>query len=305
MLASICLPIRKKKEKRFMNLLDKLEKKIGWLAIPNLVSYVIGGNVMVFVLQILMQIDLEDHLSFYLPAILSGQVWRMITFVFIPPVIFGGSMFNLFISAIILMFYYNIGRRLEVVMGRFAFTIFYFLGILALILLSLSLSIPVSGEALAYSLYFAYAYYFPNHEILFMYFIPVKIKYLAYLSGCFLLWQLLILPWMGKIIIIAGLFNFLVFFGKKIFYQPIYLLVRRQNYKHKVSRAHFKVYSNPHIPGPKKNRTSQARHFCEECGRTDLDGPNLEFRYCSKCQGYHEYCMDHLHSHKHKENSEV
>ena len=40
-------------------------------------------------------------------------------------------------------------------------------------------------------------------------------------------------------------------------------------------------------------------HKCAVCGRTEKDDPNLEFRYCSKCEGNLEYCMDHLYTHKH------
>ena len=42
-----------------------------------------------------------------------------------------------------------------------------------------------------------------------------------------------------------------------------------------------------------------ARHKCAVCGRTELDAPDLEFRYCSKCAGDHEYCSEHLYTHTH------
>ena len=41
------------------------------------------------------------------------------------------------------------------------------------------------------------------------------------------------------------------------------------------------------------------KHKCAICGRTEKDDPNLEFRFCSKCNGNYEYCQDHLFTHQH------
>ena len=40
-------------------------------------------------------------------------------------------------------------------------------------------------------------------------------------------------------------------------------------------------------------------HKCAVCGRTDADHPELEFRYCSRCAGYHCFCQDHINNHIH------
>ena len=63
---------------------------------------------------------------------------------------------------------------------------------------------------------------------------------------------------------------------------------RKRQYRQQVNRA-------------RQNQTYQngARHKCAVCGRTELDDPNLTFRYCSKCSGNKEYCQDHLFTHKH------
>ena len=38
---------------------------------------------------------------------------------------------------------------------------------------------------------------------------------------------------------------------------------------------------------------------CTICGKTDTSHPDLEFRYCSRCQGYHCYCQEHISNHTH------
>ena len=40
-------------------------------------------------------------------------------------------------------------------------------------------------------------------------------------------------------------------------------------------------------------------HKCSVCGVTDTDNPNMEFRYCSRCNGYYCYCEDHISNHSH------
>lgn len=292
-----------------MSILDKLEKKIGWLAVPNLMLYIVVGNAMVYITQMLTGLDLTDYLSFYLPAILQGQVWRLFSFVFIPPTIFGGSLWSLFIAAIAFLFYARIGKMTEMAMGTFAFSIYYFLGMLCVIVMGCIFPIPLEGALLNTTLFFAYAYYYPDNPILFMYIIPVPVKYIAYFSGAMLLYQTLLLPWLGKLIALAGVLNFILFFGKPLVIDKILQARRKRKYLQgrqqttSAERGKFTVYSNPYAKSAGKK--SNAKHCCEVCGRTELDSPDLEFRYCSQCEGYHEYCMDHLHQHIHKKSGEA
>ena len=44
-----------------------------------------------------------------------------------------------------------------------------------------------------------------------------------------------------------------------------------------------------------------SRHRCCECKKTEKDDENLEFRYCSKCNGSYEYCSEHIFNHEHRE----
>lgn len=290
-----------------MSLLDKLERKIGWLAIPNLIYYIIVGNIMVYVTQMLMSVDLTNTLAFDRSMILKGQVWRLFSFVFIPPSTFDGSIVNLLFAVLIFLFYFSIGRKTEMVMGSFAFTIYYLVGMLGVILSGMIFPMSLTGAFLNTALFFAYAYYFPDDIILFMMILPVKIKYLAYISGAAIFIQFLLADATIKVIIVSGLLNFLVFFGKPLIIERllnIKIKKRQRDYRRMATKSwgvEPKVYSGPYRSGKK----TTAKHCCGVCGRTEQSNPDLEFRYCSQCEGYHEYCMEHLHGHKHIKSGEA
>ncbi len=295
-----------------MRLLDKLERKIGWLAIPNLMFYIIVGNVLVYIMEMLFSLDMRSALAFDRQAILAGQVWRIISFVFIPPAAFSGSMWSMLMAALIFFFYYSIGRQLEYAMGTFAFTIYYLVGMLGVIVTGFAFGGSLTGTYLNSSLFFAYAFYFPNEMILFMFFIPIKIKYLAYFSGAMLTILLVLSSWMGRLVIVTGLFNFLLFFGKPLLLSRVESIdsyrrrekMRRAVGNEKSAGFRAKIYVvDPHKTGGPSG--SVAKHCCEICGRTEQSNPELEFRYCSGCEGYHEYCMEHLHQHTHKQAGEA
>ena len=112
--------------------LDRFCLKHPRLSIPGLMRYVVIGNVLIYLLDMF---SLgggavgSSLFSFNAPAILSGQVWRLVTFIFVPP-----SNQNIFFFAITLYFFYFIGNALEREWGSNKFTIFYFFGVLLNIL---------------------------------------------------------------------------------------------------------------------------------------------------------------------------
>ena len=120
--------------------------------------------------------------------------------------------------------------------------------------------------------------------------IPVKIKWLAILYAVLVAVSFLQTGWTGRIVIVMSLMNFLVFF----FSTRDYHRVSPSEIKRK---RDFRAQTAP----PKMRRGDGAlyKHKCAVCGRTDLDDPSLEFRFCSKCDGGLEYCQDHLFTHEH------
>lgn len=216
-----------------MNLLNKLERKLGRFALPNLMFLIIAIQFVVYVANILFP---DAYLNFRLmlnrDAILSGQIWRLITFMFIPP---NSSVLFIIFS---LYFYYLIGTTLESAWGSFKFNVYYFTGAIGTIIASF-----ISGSAtnifLNYSLFFAYAMLYPNNEVYMFFLIPIKIKILALIDALFFLYMFFTNPLDVKLSIIASLLNFFLFFGKDfISYvkDQIYYFKRRHNFNNFMGR---------------------------------------------------------------------
>lgn len=266
-------------------------------AIPNLMMYIVIGNVAVYLMDMFSGNSLSALLSFIPGKIFQGQIWRIVTFVFVPGYF---STSDLIWMALSLYFYYFIGSSLEREWGSAKFTIFYGCGVLFNIVAGLVMGLVYSPAALTtttylnLSLFFAFAALYPNTQFLLFFFIPVKAKWLAWFNAAIFGWGVLSslfrLNWMGVVLPLVAILNFLLFFSNdalRIFGRV----------KHQTSRQTINF----------KQATRQAQqnkgylHKCSVCGRTDADSPGLEFRYCSKCNGYYCYCMDHINHHVHIE----
>lgn len=260
-----------------MKLLNKLDRKIGKYAIRNLMLYIVISNAIVFVFTQVNPIYLS---KFILDPrlVMKGEVWRLITFIMIPPT---DSPIFVFL---ILYFYYMVGGTLEHQWGSFKFNAYYFIGMLGTIIAAFILGEPMIGAYINLSLFFAFATLYPDFQVLIFFIIPVKIKYLAYLSWAGVAITIYSAPLNSKIAVIVAIINYLLFFGRDII----------KNRK-RATKAFYrkKQYTS------KMNVAKDNFHKCEVCGRTEEDDGNLEFRYCSKCDGYHEYCSDHLFNHEH------
>ncbi len=262
-----------------MSRLNKLERKYGKYSIEGLMKYIVIINFAVYLLQMINP-TIRNSLALIPQLVFQGEVWRIITFVFIPP---NQSIIFIFFA---LYFYYMIGTGLEQAWGSFKFNIYYLVGVLATVVFSLVTGVPV-GEAtyLNLSLFLAFAYLYPNFEVLLFFILPVKMKYLAYLDAFLLTYEFVFGNLSTKLMVLAAIINFLLFFGKD-------MINYTKNRKHvQTNRKKFKVIDiNDYV-----------RHKCTVCGITEKDNPDMEFRYCSKCNGHHEYCMKHLKDHKHIE----
>lgn len=262
-----------------MKWLNKLERKYGKFAIKNLMLYIIAFNAIVFLLTIAdASGGLRDRLMLIPSAVLRGEVWRLVTYIFIPPTT------DIIWVIFALYFYYMIGMGLEHEWGSFKFNIYYLLGMLGTTLAAFISGAGGTGVYLNLSLFLAFAYIFPDYEILLFFILPVKMKYLGWLDAVMLVYSFFIGGFSAKLAILAAMLNFFVFFGKDII----------QYLKHnKSAHSNKKKFEAQHVV--KKNYY----HKCTICGRTENDDKNLEFRYCSSCEGRYEYCMDHLKEHEH------
>ncbi len=178
----------------FDSWLDRFCAKHRNLAVPNLMLYIVIGNVIVFVLDMFSRYSFSHMLTFVPYYIFHGQIWRLVTFIFVPE----GS--KLFFVAISLYFYYFIGNALEREWGSARFTVFYGIGVLVNIAVGLVLSFlyglnypwpVVSMYYINMSLFFAFAALYPDLQVLLFFIIPVKVKWLAWIDAAFFAWSIL------------------------------------------------------------------------------------------------------------------
>ena len=268
--------------------------------IPNLMRVIVIGNVAVYVLMLLTQANDANALSFLtfnLNALLHGEVWRLVTFVFVPAY---SSPFALLIS---LYFYYWIGSTLERQWGTAKFNLYYISGalltVLGVVLASLITGNPyLTAAGTGYvnlSMFFAFAFLFPNTTVLLFFILPVKMKWLAYLDGALFAFDIIKAigahNWAGVVLPIVALLNFAVFIWPEVHY-----LKERAKYQNSRKTVQFRQAQQQQA---KQAQQQGYRHKCAVCGRTDTDYPDLQFRYCSKCVGYHFFCQDHIFNHVH------
>lgn len=191
--------------------LDRLERKFHRFGIPRLMLYIVIGNAIVALFDILLSLKGGMTLSsllFFSPAlVLQGQVWRVLTFVLVPPA--SGSLFFLLIS---LYFYYFVGTSLEHAWGSFRFTFYYLIGMIGSLIAGCIAGIGTVFY-LNMSLFFAYAILFPEQQVLLFFCIPIKVKYLGLLDAAFFLYQIIVSPWAYRLAALMAIVNFLIFFG--------------------------------------------------------------------------------------------
>lgn len=268
---------------------DECVTMIQWLSrwqykykgIPNLMRYIIIGSAIIYLLGFL-GIHTVALLGLDPQAVLHGQIWRLVSFVFLLPV--GSILF----AAFAFYFYYLVGQALEEEWGSFVFTAYYFCNVLLTVLISfLTKTTVTSAASVNLSLFLAFGYLYPDYTILLFMVLPIKMKYLAIFYGVYAVYEAIMLPTLGaKLMVLVGVLTFVLFFYRELWQWATDRSAVRQNRKNFQRRR-----------GDGNLRV--IRHQCEVCKRTELDDPHLEFRYCSGCDGYHEYCLDHLHNHVH------
>lgn len=270
-----------------MDLLNRLERKLGKYAIPNLMYYVVILYAIGMVVQMFAPSFYVQYLMLDARAILHGQIWRIVTFMIWPP------SSSLFFNLLAIYLYYSLGTTLERVWGTFRFNVYFFMGILGHVLAALLIYLltgnvyVLTTDYLNFSLFFAFAATFPDMEFYLFFVIPIKAKWLAVFDGAYFLYGFLFGGMANRIAIAMSLLNFVVYF----------LMSRGSKYNPKEIRRKQKFRSQ--MREAAQTVKSGTRHRCAVCGRTEADDPNLVFRYCSKCEGDYEYCQDHLYTHQH------
>jgi hypothetical protein len=319
--------------------MSEFERKFGKYAVRDLslkliILYLAGYALYYLNSQIIFYMTLNPY------AIVHGQIWRIFSWLLIPP-----STSNLFFVAVMMFFYYSIGTSLERVWGTWRYNVFIFTGILLTVAASfvwMGFSYLTAGSmissvgaaqyfgyySMAFSTYyinmgifFAYALTFPDAVVLMFFIIPMKVKWLGLLDVAYLLYEFIGASSATRFAILATFANIGLLYWR--FKGP----VRRRSslgtgfsrmlegfqgkggnpFGNRRGAAGGGQRANAGAGAARRTRSANGRivHRCAICGRTNLDNPDLEFRYCSKCEGGMEYCQDHLFTHVHVKEGEA
>jgi len=269
-----------------MKFFDRFCHKYNRFGIHNLMFIILGGNVAVFT-AILLTGSANVATAFYFhPALIAGgQYWRIVTFLFVPPMM-PDSFLNIIFFGFFVYLYYIMGRTLEQVFGCLKFTIYYFSGAILTLAVSWWLGMLASAAYLNLAIFMAFATLNPDFTLRIMLILPVKIKYLAYLSAAYQVYIIIANPFPYRLLPVIALANYLFFFWPY--------------FSDFTKRSRYRVKAIPFRQTVSKARRDRGYvHRCTVCGLTDADAPGQEFRYCSLCTGYKCYCERHLFDHEH------
>ena len=265
-----------------MSLLDTLERKFGRFAVPHVTAGLIACQVVAYIaVMVLTRPDAQeapDQPLQLIPAkVLDGEVWRLATFLALPP--FGNIICMLFFWYL----FFLMGTALERTWGTFRYNVFLLVGYVATVAVAFIVpDQPASNAYLQGSVFLAFAFLYPDFELYIFFLLPVKIKWLALLAWIGYGWELLFGDWLTRLLVLASVCNVLLFFGKGIVQR-----VRTGRRRMAFQAARLSEKQPAYF------------HRCAVCGITDRTHPKMDFRYCSKCVGSQGYCQDHLREHTH------
>ncbi len=252
-----------------MSFLDKLERRLGFIAIPGLIRAVVTLNALVFVL-VLLNKGFDSYLALDIARIRAGEVWRLVTYIFVP------QTGHFLLVVVALWFLWFIGDGVERAWGPFRLTLYFLVGMIGTTVAAVLSNSQFSSQMLFTTLFFAFAHFYPE-EIIYVFFIlPLKVKWIAWAYAGFLLLGFATQSNSYRLALIVALSNYLIFF------MPGVIRHLRQRKEVAVRRNRFEVQSRGE---------EEPLHKCATCGATEITDPNLEFRVARDGE---EYCIAHL-----------
>ncbi|MBR6380751.1 MAG: hypothetical protein IKS07_03625 [Lachnospiraceae bacterium] len=308
--------------------MSNFERRFGKYAIPNLTLILIIGYAIGYLMQFVNSTFL-GFLTLDPYKIIHGQVWRIFTWLLIPP---SGS--NILFILLMLWCCYSIGTVLERTWGTYKYNVFIISGILLTVVLAFTgfgveclrygydqvaqleqnnLYVSEMGHWIEFSTYYinvsiymVFAMTYPNNTVLIYFILPVKMKWMGIIDLVYMGYLLIVGDVFTKLAVAAALINCAFFYvanirGISVAPQQI---KRRVQYNRNLRGGGNFAKGSPYSSGPsapKMNPSGITRHKCAICGKTEVTDPGMEFRFCSKCNGNYEYCSTHLFTHKHVE----
>ncbi len=274
--ACIELPRGRRYGDATMSLLDSLERRFGRFALPGLIRIVVALTALVYLLTFLNP-NFLSVLTLEPARILHGEVWRLVTYIFIPGSVGQpGSLMQPLWLLLVLWFLLFVGDRLEQAWGAFRLNLYFLTGMIGTTVAAFFFGAQFSNAMLASSLFFAFAHFYPDEVIYIFFILPAKVKWLAWISAALLLLRFVAGSTSYRMALIAAFANYLIFFG------PELIRAARNRKETATRRRRFEADTRPE---------EEALHRCANCGATELTNPNLEFRVSRDGE---EYCLAHL-----------
>lgn len=273
--------------------------------IPNLMLYLSLGSALVYLMSAINGSNLLYYwLCFDRDLILQGQIWRLISY----PLTYGMGNPNILLVAIGMLCYYSLGKAMENLWGTLRFNLFYLTGVVLMDVFCMIFGGYADVTYLNMSLFLGYATLYPNAQFLLLFIIPVKAWIFALVDIAITLYDVISMTAYGwfpySLFPLVAIANYFLFFGKDVanvipmsWRMNAGRLLRKKPKKAKVVPFPSAGSYEATVAKPKDLYT----HRCSVCGRTDVSNPELEFRYCSRCNGYHCYCEEHIGNHTHVE----
>ena len=272
--------------------------------IPNLMLYIVLGTAAVYLVSdVAGNAGLYNLLYFDREMILRGQIWRLITY----PLTFNAG--NVMLTAISLFCYYSIGRAMENVWGTLRFNLFYLTGVVMMDVYCMLFGGVASVTYLNLSLFLSYATMYPDAQFLLFFIIPVRAWLFALVDLAITLWDVIALSYPVfyfpyNLFPLLAIANYLLFFGKDVLnvLPRSWRINARRLFKKKAApqqKAKVIRFDAGSYEASTATVKAPYTHKCTICGKTDVSHPDLEFRYCSRCKGYHCYCQEHISNHSH------
>ena len=267
--------------------------------VPNLMLYLCLGTAVVYLFSLFTEnYIIYDLFAFDRALILQGQVWRLFTYVLLT---YRG---NVMLQLLYLVCYFSLGKAMENYWGTCKFNLFYLTGVLLMDVYCMIFGGYADVYYLNLSLFLSYATLYPDTHFLLFFIIPVKAWVFALLDIVLTLLGVLS-SWSLYPLVAIG--NYVLFFGKDVL--NVLPMSWRANSRRLFKKQPKTAGGHKVVPFPSAGSyeasTTKAKapytHKCTVCGRTDVTHPELEFRYCSRCNGYYCYCQDHIGNHTHIE----
>ena len=262
--------------------------------IPNLMLYIALGNAVVYLITAMAgNFTLYNLLCFNRSLILRGQIWRLFTY----PLTLWNS--NILFMLITLFCYYSLGTAMERLWGTAKFNIFYFTGMLLMDVFGMIFNCQADVYYLNMSLFLGFATLYPQAGFLLFFIIPIKAWAFALFDLIVVLIGVFSPPYTAaNLFPLIALGNYFLFFGKDV------VNVIPLSWQNKIRKLFHRQPKQPkviqfRVAPQQQKQEPRYTHRCTVCGRTDVSNPELEFRYCSRCNGYYCYCSDHINNHSH------